>query len=675
MNDTNTKNFTIDASATLSKLNAFEHAIATIRQLYNERGELIEQQRQTIADLRAQLDAQNKPKPDIWPLYAIDYSVVDAVKPDLHKMGIKPAYNLHLTQHYGLTTGATDENGWIILTERDAFIEAVRARVPADHTGPVWFDIEGKLERDADAGNPDAIARMLEIYERGKAARPNALWGIYGYPKRSYYDENGGLDENLVRARVQRNVQHPIAKAVDICSPNLYEYGWGQPWIMSWVQSSNRINLEVMREHAKGRPIVAFVMPTYHMNGNYKSDVGGTLVHPDRYAATIKGARKYGADAVVFWDDPNTRLRTYPSMFMGTWPPENDPYYWICLRHRAVLAHEKPFGVPLEQHIETVNRWYLCAMSAAWNGQQLPDLPPVNLGPVKTQLPPKLNFGFVAPNKPHVLTGEHGAIVLDRVSDVVIRDVTVTTGSAWAIKVNNAQTSNRVAVRGLRGEGLTEYCMYFGGARNWTMSDLHLDRTDNAKEHGLRIAGSENIMVVPDDAGRRNYLGGASKSIIWVVSCQNLHVEAIDLGKPSKPVGAIRLGARPDVVDANSATLRIGDRQGGVIRYDGQWIQPPPKSTNLTLRDVSHWHNGNDNHALCVWPGPESFVIEDYLVWTKAGRAIHFDSRWSGRAVLRNIKINGEPLDWKHIDTGGRPLDELQARVTIEHSPVEGQPN
>src|SRR5690606_32654672 len=172
-----------------------------------------------------------------------------------------------------------------------------------------------------------------------------------------------------------------------------------------------------------------------------------TLVHPDRYAATIKGARKYGADAVVFWDDPNTRLRTYPSMFMGTWPPENDPYYWTCLRHRAVLSHEKPFDVPLEQHIEATNRWYLEATARAWNDEPLPEPLNVNYGPVNTQLPPALNFTFHLPTNPSTMTGEHAAIVLDRVSDKVVREVTVKNGSPWAIKINNAQFSDRIAVR------------------------------------------------------------------------------------------------------------------------------------------------------------------------------------------------------------------------------------
>src|SRR5690606_19155609 len=164
----------------------------------------------------------------------------------------------------------------------------------------------------------------------------------------------------------------------------------------------------------------------------------------------------------------------------------------------------------IDEHVSMVNRYYLQALAAAWDGDELPSPPDVNFGPVDTVLPPAVNFAFAHPHKPGIMTGEHSEITLDHASDVLVRDVAIENGSRWALKINNGQHADRVAVRNLRGSGLTEYCIYLGGARNWTFAGIDLDRADNAKEHGLRIAGGENIVVAQHENGTRNYLGGAS---------------------------------------------------------------------------------------------------------------------------------------------------------------------
>lgn len=279
-----------------------------------------------------------------------------------------------------------------------------------------------------------------------------------------------------------------------------------------------------------------------------------------------------------------------------------------------------------------------------------------------------LPFTVAMPSNPPVASyaGTVADLVLDNLSDVRIEGVEVADRSRWALKVNNGQTVMRLWAKGITATGLTEYGMYLGGVVDALFEDVHIDRTNDSREHGLRIANSQRVAFVK--GARRNFIGGPVKSAVWIVSCLGFLLRHAHLGEAWRPAGAIRLGARPDVYDNDGTSLlKVGDRQGGRIKRNGEWLSPPPRSTKLSIENVIHYHNGNDNHALCVWPGPEDISVKEYYIYTGSGKAIHFDSRWSGTAVLSNVRVNDKPLTWSDIDAGGLAIEQLKQRVTISH--------
>lgn len=286
--------------------------------------------------------------------------------------------------------------------------------------------------------------------------------------------------------------------------------------------------------------------------------------------------------------------------------------------------------------------------------------------------PPSLFLPFTVamPSDPPVAAyaGSVADLVLDNLSDVRIERVKVTDAprSRWALKVNNGQTVMRLWAKDITATGLTEYGMYLGGVVDAFFEDVYIDRTSDSREHGLRIANSQRVAFVK--GARRNFIGGPAKSAVWIVSCLGFLLRDTDLGEARRPAGAIRLGARPDVYDNDGISLhKVGDRQGGRIKRNGEWLIPPPRSTKLFIENVKQYHNGNDNHALCVWPGPEDISVKEYYIHTGSGKAIHFDSRWSGTAVLSNVRVNDRPLTWSDIDAGGLAIEQLKQRVTISH--------
>src|SRR5690606_24618655 len=113
-------------------------------------------------------------------------------------------------------------------------------------------------------------------------------------------------DEEQLRERVRVGTQNVIAQACDVWSPARYEMLWGETWTSDWTVEANRINMQVMRKEAHGRPLIPFVMHRYAENAKWLHGLGGTLVHPARFASTIRTLRDHGADGVILWGTDDT---------------------------------------------------------------------------------------------------------------------------------------------------------------------------------------------------------------------------------------------------------------------------------------------------------------------------------------------------------------------------------
>lgn len=142
---------------------------------------------------------------------------------------------------------------------------------------------------------PDATQRYVDLIRRMKTVSPGIRVGYYSVvPKRDYWRAKEGRNSPKYAEWQHENDQlQPLADKVDFLFPSLYTFYDYQP---GWVAYAEE-NLREARRLANGKPVYAFLWPTYHESN---AQLKGKLVPAEFWRLQLETVSRL-ADGVVIW--------------------------------------------------------------------------------------------------------------------------------------------------------------------------------------------------------------------------------------------------------------------------------------------------------------------------------------------------------------------------------------
>lgn len=223
-----------------------------------------------------------------------------ANKPDLSLHGIQP-----VTLAYAGSFGPD----WHKHPDRLPELEAVQAVArDAQRKGHrVILDIEHWPLEGSPSLVRESLSKYLSVLMWFRAVAPGLSLGYYGAPPlQDYWRAIEDIGSQERRSWMAANDQtRSLAGAVDALFPSLYTF---YPDQVGWKKYAIA-QIEEARRYGEGKPVYAFLMPTYHDSNN---SLGGFYLPADYWRVELKTARQY-ADGIVIW---------------GGWGSNNRPASW-----------------------------------------------------------------------------------------------------------------------------------------------------------------------------------------------------------------------------------------------------------------------------------------------------------------------------------------------------------
>ncbi len=207
---------------------------------------------------------------------------------------------------------------WIYVGKASYYQNESIALVRQQH--PDWSNstrIEAEAARQFEAAG---LALLIESIRFVRSIRPGLRIGMYGYPRRFYY--NGYNSSDGDRWRAENDRMYPLICELDGLFPTVYQFydsrksskieAANREYVRSNVDEAMRLARGAPSQCAGRRPLVlVYTWHRYHssagLDSNLVADVDEQMTWDESYAA--------GADAVVLWGAESARYGNSTQFF------------------------------------------------------------------------------------------------------------------------------------------------------------------------------------------------------------------------------------------------------------------------------------------------------------------------------------------------------------------------